>query len=64
MKIIAYVSIILSILINPLYALEKNDCTGIKKLSKAFIACKSGNIKTGIIDTGSKVKKGTFKKIN
>ena len=63
MKIIAYVSIILSILINPLYALEKNDCTGIKKLSKAFIACKSNNLKAGLTNAGSNIKKNTIGKI-
>ena len=59
MKNIAYLSIMISLLITPLSALEKKDCSGLKKLSKAFIACKSGNLKVGIVNTGSKIKKNT-----
>jgi hypothetical protein len=63
MKNIAYLSIMISLLITPLSALEKKDCSGLKKLSKAFIACKSGNLKVGIVNTGSKIKKNTVGKI-
>jgi len=40
MKKLAYLSIILSLLIGPLSAIEKKDCSGIKKISKEFLACK------------------------
>tara|TARA_B100000787_G_scaffold130490_1_gene99415 strand:+ start:272 stop:703 length:432 start_codon:yes stop_codon:yes gene_type:complete len=63
MKKIAFLGIIISFLITPLSALEKQDCSGIKKLSKAFVACKSSNLKTGITNTGSKIKKNTIGKI-
>ena len=59
MKKITYLIIALSLIINSASALEKEDCSGIKKLSKAFIACKSGNLKAGIVNTGSAIKKGT-----
>ena len=59
MKKITYLIIALSLIINSASALEKKDCAGIKKLSKAFIACKSGNLKAGIVNTGSAIKKGT-----
>ena len=42
--------------ISSINAAEKRDCSGIKKLSKAFIACKSGNLKSGVVNAGSKVK--------
>ena len=63
MKIIAFLGIIISFLITPLSALEKKDCSGLKKLSKAFVACKSSNLKAGITNTGSKIKKNTIGKI-
>jgi len=63
MKKITYLIIALSLIINSASALEKEDCSGIKKLSKAFIACKSGNLKAGIVNTGSAIKKGTVGKI-
>ena len=63
MKKITYLIIAISLIINSASALEKKDCSGLKKLSKAFIACKSGNLKAGIINTGSAIKKGTVGKI-
>ena len=63
MKKITYLIIALSLIINSASALEKKDCSGLKKLSKAFIACKSGNLKAGIVNTGSAIKKGTVGKI-
>ena len=59
MKKITYLIIAISLIINSASALEKKDCSGLKKLSKAFIACKSGNLKAGIVNTGSAIKKGT-----
>ena len=51
MKKITYILTILLLSIIPLYSAEKMDCSNLNKLSKAFITCKSNNIKNGIIDT-------------
>ena len=63
MKNIAYLAIVLLLITNTVSALEKRDCTGLKKLSKAFMACKSGNFKTGIVNAGSKIKENTIGKV-
>tara|TARA_B110000003_G_scaffold113990_1_gene116610 strand:+ start:195 stop:434 length:240 start_codon:yes stop_codon:yes gene_type:complete len=62
MKKLIFVSLIIFSLTSPIKANEKVDCSNIKKLSKAYLACKSGNLKKGIVNTGSKVKKGTINK--
>ena len=62
MKKIIFISLIVFGLVSPINATEKVDCSGIKKLSKAYLACKSGNLKKSIVNTGSKVKKGTGNK--
>ena len=63
MNKITYFVIAIILMLSSASALEKKDCTGLKKLSKAFIACKSGNLKAGIINTGSSIKQGTVGKI-
>ena len=63
MKKITYFVIVLSLMLSSASALEKKDCSSLKKLSKDFIACKSGNLKAGIVNTGSAIKKGTVGKI-
>ena len=63
MNKITYFVIAIILMLSSASALEKKDCSGIKKLSKAFIACKSGNLKAGIINTGSSIKEGTVGKI-
>ena len=63
MNKITYFTIAIILMLSSASALEKKDCSGIKKLSKAFIACKSGNLKAGIINTGSSIKEGTVGKI-
>ena len=63
MNKITYFVISIILMLSSASALEKKDCTGLKKLSKAFIACKSGNLKAGIINTGSSIKQGTVGKI-
>ena len=63
MNKITYFVMAIILMLGSASALEKKDCTGLKKLSKAFIACKSGNLKAGIINTGSSIKKGTVGKI-
>ena len=63
MNKITYFVIAIILMLSSASALEKKDCTGLKKLSKAFIACKSGNLKAGIINTVSSIKQGTVGKI-
>ena len=70
MKKLIYLIIILFSSTTQINAKEKNDCSGIKKLSKAYIACKSGNFKTGVTNigkglsaTGNKIKKNTIGKV-
>ena len=63
MNKITYFLIAIMLMLSSASALEKKDCTGLKKLSKAFIACKSGNLKAGIVNTGSSIKEGTVGKI-
>jgi len=43
-------------------AAQKKNCSSIKKISKEYISCKAGNLKKGIVNTGSKIKKGTVNK--
>ena len=62
MKRVIYLIIIIFASTSSINAAEKRDCSGLKKLSKAFITCKSVNFKTGVVNTGSKVKKGTVTK--
>ena len=62
MKKIIFISLIILSLTSPISANEKVDCSNFKKLSKAYLVCKSGNLKKGIINTGSKVKQGTINK--
>ena len=57
-----FVSLVIFGFIFPANAVEKKDCSNIKKLSKAYMACKSGNLKKSIVNTGTKVKKGTISK--
>ena len=49
-----YILVFLILLIAPLNANEKKDCTDIKKFSKSYLACKSNNLKEGIKDKTSK----------
>ena len=63
MKKLTYFIITLSLIVNSASALEKKDCSELKKLSKAFIACKSNNLKAGLTNVGSNIKKNTIGKI-
>ena len=49
-----YILTFLILLIVPLNAKEKSDCSDIKKFSKSYFACKSDNLKKGIKDKTSK----------
>jgi hypothetical protein len=62
MKKLIFLSLIIFGLTSPISAVEKKNCSNIKKLSKAYLACKSGNLKKGIVNTGSKIKQGTINK--
>jgi len=62
MKKILYLTIVLFSFMQPINAAEIKNCSSIKKISKAYIACKAGNLKTGIAKTGSKITKGTLSK--
>jgi len=62
MKKLIFISLIILGLMSSVNANEKADCSNIKKLSKAYLTCKSGNLKIGIVNTGSKVKQGTINK--
>ena len=41
---------------------EKNDCSGMKKLSKEYITCTAKNIKNAANKTNQKIKEGSAKK--
>ncbi len=46
--------------INTSYSKEKS-CQGMKKLSKAFLACKAGSIKKGTVEKAGNLKDGVKK---
>jgi len=54
MKKIIYLIIFLIGSITTINAAEKRDCSGIKKLSKDYLACKTGNLKAGILNQDGK----------
>ena len=41
---------------------NKSDCSGIKKLSKEYLACKAKNFKDGANKVNNKIKKGSANK--
>ena len=41
---------------------NESDCSGIKKLSKEYLACKAKNIKDGANNINNKIKEGSTKK--
>ena len=61
MKKISYTITLILLLITPLNAAEKKDCSELKKFSKQFFACKTANLKSGIenklSDTNNPLKK-------
>ena len=68
MKKIIFLTIVLFSFTYSVNANEKRDCSGIKKFSKAYIACKSGNFKTSmkknnIAQTGTNVSKAIVGKV-
>ena len=68
MKKIIFLTIVLFGFTYSVNAVEKRDCSGLKKISKTYIACKSGNFKTtmkknNIVQTGANVSKGIAGKV-
>jgi len=68
MKKIIFLTIVLFSFTYTVNAVEKSDCSSLKKISKAYIACKSGNFKTSmkknnIAQTGTNVSKGIVGKV-
>ena len=68
MKKIIFLTIVLLSFTYTVNAVEKSDCSSLKKISKAYIACKSGNFKTSmkknnIAQTGTNVSKGIVSKV-
>ena len=41
---------------------EKNDCSGMKKLSKEYLTCKAKNIKAAANKKNKQIKEGSAKK--
>ena len=56
MKKTLYLVIFLFGSITTINAAEKRDCSGIKKFSKDYIACKTNNIKAGVLNQGDNKK--------
>jgi hypothetical protein len=68
MKKIIFLTIVIFSFTYTVNAVEKSDCSSLKKISKAYIACKSGNFKTSmkknnIAQTGTNVSKGIVSKV-
>ena len=68
MKKIIFLTIVLFSFTYTVNAVEKSDCSSLKKISKAYIACKSENFKTSmkknnIAQTGTNVSKGIVSKV-
>ena len=68
MKKIIFLTIVLFSFTYTVNAVEKSDCSSLKKISKAYIACKSGNFKksmkkNNIAQTGTNVSKGIVSKV-
>ena len=60
MKNFLIVFILILFTTNISYSKEKS-CQGMKKLSKAFLACKAGSIKKGTVEKAGNLKKGVKK---
>ena len=61
MKTILITLIVYLLSSNVLVANER-DCSGIKKLSKEYLACKAKNIKDGANNVNKKIKEGSANK--
>ena len=63
MKKIFIISIIYLFSMNVLIA-DEHRCSGMKKLSKEYLACTTKNIKKGTVKKKDKIKEGSIKKTN
>ena len=63
MKKIFIISIIYLFSTNILIA-DEHKCSGMKKLSKEYLACTAKNIKEGAVKKKDQVKEGSIKKTN
>ena len=61
MKKILLILIVYLLSLNVSFA-NKSDCSGIKKLSKEYLACKAKNIKDGANNVNNKIKEGSANK--
>jgi len=55
-------TLIIYLLYSGISIANESDCSGIKKLSKEYLACKAKNIKDGANNVNNKIKKGTSDK--
>ena len=67
MKKIIFLIIVIFSYTSSINAVEKRDCSGMKKISKAYVVCKTENFKSGmkknnIAQTGTNVTKGILNK--
>ena len=56
------ITIIVYLLSSSVSIAKENNCSGIKKLSKEYLACKAKNFKDGANKVNNKIKKGSANK--
>ena len=56
------ITLIVYLLSSTVSLANKNDCSGIKKLSKEYLACKAKSIKDGANNVNNKIKQGSANK--
>ena len=57
-----FIALIVYLLSSNFSFANKSDCSGIKKLSKEYLACKAKNIKDGANNVNNKIKEGSANK--
>ena len=56
------ITLVIYLLSSSVSIANENNCTGIKKLSKEYLACKAKNIKDGANNINNKIKEGSANK--
>ena len=56
------ITLIVYLLSSSVTVANENDCSGIKKLSKEYLACKAESIKDGANNVNNKIKEGSASK--
>ena len=56
------ITLIVFLLSSSVSVANESDCSGIKKLSKEYLACKTKNIKDGANNFNNKIKEGSTNK--